>query len=552
MAVAFIAFDELFEEREVRFKIAPHWPTVSKDKQLDEETITRLSDAFDYFCRNYWHIRHPSRGCIKFEMSDAQRATVEDWLRDRYTIILKARQLGFSTLLGAFVVWATYFYDDRHVILLSKTERDAIKLLAKSKYGFKKLPEWMKMRGPIWDSKQTELSFSNDSKIESLPSGNDPARGESVWLVALDEWAFLPNPDEAWAAIEPIADVGGRVIGLSTANGEGNIFYDIWSKSKGYGAGINKWRSIFHPWWATGEAGTRDQDWYEEKLRDLPDWQVAQEYPDDPDTAFLRSGRPMFNLDKLRKIECVLPRRGYLLTDNGRVEWREDGGNLRVWEFPRDGGVYVVGADVAEGLEHGDFTSVHVIDARNKRLVAHWHGHIDPDQLGEDLLPLIGNFYGGCLVGVESNNHGMTTLKGLQRAGYKNLYVERPQGKRGGSAPTNKLGFRTTKSSKPLIIDELGKLLRDETLTMPCADTLQELRTFVREGDGKMHGSPLDDRTMSLAITVWMLQFAFLDEYTAVAKPGPGTMGWLEELLYREESDPKPQPLGAHSVRMSA
>lgn len=483
-------------------------------------------------------------------MSEAQQSTVADWLNNRYTIILKARQLGFSTLVGAFATWCSYFYGDRHIIMLSKTERDAIKLLDKAKYGFKKLPEWMKLRGPIWDMKQTMLAFSNDSKLESLPSGNDPARGESVWLVVLDEWAFLPNPDEAWASIEPIADVGGRVIGLSTANGEGNIFYDIWSKSKGYGAGVNQWKSIFHPWWADG-AGQRNKEWYAQKQRDLPDWQLAQEYPDNPDEAFLRSGRPMFKLDALRMVDCLVPQRGYLVGGIGGPEFREDGGLFRLWEFPQPGGVYVVGADVAEGLEHGDFTSVHVLDARNKRLVAHWHGHIDPDLLGEDLLPLVGNFFGGCLVGVESNNHGLTTLKALQRAKYRNLFVERPHGKR-VSVPTDKLGFRTTKTSKPLIIDGLGALLRDASLFVPCAETLQELKTFVRQGDGKMHGSPYDDRTMSLAIAVHMLQFAFMDEYRAVEKPGPGTFGWLANQLYAVDKSTHTHTLGAHSVRSVA
>ena len=536
-----IAFDDLYEEQETRFKIAPNWDTTS---------TTDLAAAFDYFCRTYWHIRHPLRGCIKFEMSDAQKSTVQDWLDERYTIILKARQLGFSTLAGAFTVWCTYFYSDRHIIMLSKTERDAIKLLEKAKYGFKKLPEWMKLRGPIWDSKQTMLSFSNDSKLESLPSGNDPARGESVWMVILDEWAFLPNPDEAWAAIEPIADVGGRVIGLSTANGEGNIFFDIWSKSRGYGAGTNKWKSIFHPWWADG-AGTRDQAWYDEKLRDLPDWQVAQEYPDNPDEAFLRSGRPTFNLDKLRAIECSQPDRGYLLDVGHGIEFRSDGGNLRVWEPPVQGGVYVIGADVAEGLEHGDFTSVHVVDARNKRLVAHWHGHIDPDLLGLDLLSIMGRWYNNCLVAVESNNHGLTTLKALQRSGYKNIYTERPQGKRTPQI-TDKLGFRTTKTSKPLVIDGLGALLREGALGLPCSETVQELKTFVREGDGKMHGSPYDDRTMSLAITVHMLQFVWLDEYATKQEPGPGTMGWLERMLYGSDKRSDSKPIGRHSIRSAA
>lgn len=70
---------------------------------------------------------------------------------------------------------------------------------------------------------QQRMGFDNGSLITSMPSASDPARGESASLIVVDEWAFLPNPEEAWASIEPVADIGGRIIGLSTANGSGNF-----------------------------------------------------------------------------------------------------------------------------------------------------------------------------------------------------------------------------------------------------------------------------------------------------------------------------------------
>lgn len=536
MSANAIRFDDLLEERERR-RCAPDW---------DAATTDELLEAFDYFCRTYWHIRHPSRGCIKFEMSDPQKSTAKAWLDERYTIILKARQLGFSTLAGAFCVWATYFYGERQITMLSRTERDAIKLLDKSKYGFKKLPDWMKLTGPIWDSKQTKLSFSNESFIESLPSGNEPARGETLWLVILDEWAFLPNPAEAWASIEATVDLGGRVIGLSTANGEGNIFHEFWTKSKNYGNGSSQWFGIFHPWWADG-AGVRDQAWYDNKKENLQDWQLAQEYPENHEEAFLRSGRPVFDLDHLR-VEPVPATKGYLGNNEyGGLVFEADGGDLSVWHQPLPKGVYVIGADVAEGLEHGDYSSAHVIDVRSQRLVAHWHGKVAPDDFGETILDRLGRWYNSCLLGVESNNHGLSTLNSLKRTRYPNLFVDRPHGKR-QAQPTERMGFRTTQTSKPAIINELGRMIRQETLEVLDAGTLHELRTFVREGDGKMHGSPFDDRTMSLAIAAWMMQFAFLPQYKAKDEPGVGTMGWLEKMLYRTEPEKK-HIIGAHSVR---
>ena len=223
---------ELLEEREWR-KCCPD----TRDPQ-------KLLEAFTYFCHNYWYIKHPEGGRIRFDMFDAQIESVDLWINNRYSLMLKARQLGFSTLVSTYCFWLTFFYADRVVIMLSRTERDAIKLLAKAKYGYRFLPEWMKFRGPPINMTQTKIEFANESYIESLPSMSDPARGESVYLAVIDELAYLPNSEEAWASIEPIADIGGRVIALSTANGEGNLFHKLWVGAE---TNSNRFKHMFHP-----------------------------------------------------------------------------------------------------------------------------------------------------------------------------------------------------------------------------------------------------------------------------------------------------------------
>ena len=140
-------------------------------------TTEELLVAFTHFCSTYWYIRHPERGRIVFEMREAQVETIEAWLNNRYSIVLKARQVGFSTLAAAYVFWATFFWPDRFVVMLSRTEREAAKLLLKSKYGYKMLPAWMRKKGPaVISDNQLKIVFNNDSSVESLPSGNDPAR----------------------------------------------------------------------------------------------------------------------------------------------------------------------------------------------------------------------------------------------------------------------------------------------------------------------------------------------------------------------------------------
>jgi hypothetical protein len=507
----------------------------------ENATPEDLAEAFAYFCSTYWYIRHPERGRILFEMREAQVETAKAWIENRNTIVLKARQIGFSTLAAAFVFWETFFWQDRFVVMLSRTEREAAKLLQKSKYGYKMLPAWLKHRGPgLVSDNQLKVTFANESAIESLPSGNDPARGESVYRVVIDEMAFLPNSEEAWASIEPIADVGGRIICLSTANGEGNIFHRLWVGSN---TGANSFKSVFFPW----SAGDRDEAWYEVKKRELPDWQLAQEYPSDPDEAFIRSGRPVFDLEVIRAIQIVEPRRGHLHEYSQKnMEFREDGGPLSIWQFPDLTHVYCIGADVAEGLGHGDYSSAHVIDATTEEVVAHWHGHVDPDIFGAEVLPVLGWYFNTSLLAVESNNHGLTTLKALQRAGYRNLYRQRRLAQRNPQA-TEILGWRTTSASKPLAIDELAGAIRNGDLYIPCERTLAELRTFVRESSGKMHGSPHDDRVMSLAIANQMLHYVWQPEYQVSLSPPKFSLAWFDQ--FKHDSGPERTAIGSFNVR---
>lgn len=508
------SLDDLWNEREFR-------RCAALASEIPEDHLA----GFLHFCEEYVYIRHPEYGRIKFAPFEAQVEAVGSWTACRYSLVLKARQIGFSTLVAIYALWQAAFHSDRPILMLSRTEREAIKLLQKAKYAMQYLPEWLKFRiGPV-NMTQTKMEFSNNSYIESLPSASDPARGESAYLIIVDEMAFLQNSEEAWSAIEPVADVGGRVIMLSTANGEGNLFHKLWTEAT---ANNNRFEPLFFPWSANG----RNQDWYEAKSSDLPEWQMAQEYPDNAEDAFLKSGRPVFDLKRLREYELRDPiATGYFASDGAFVEdAKSNTDGVCIWEYPDKDERYVLGVDVAQGFEHGDFSSVHVIACRRPRLVATYHSHIDPDLLGSEILPHLGRLYNQALIGVESNNHGLTTLKYLHKTRYFPIFYERsPKYKR--SVPTEVLGFRTSQVTKPLIIDELTETLRGE-FDMPDKFTLAELKTYTRDQKGKMAGSPYDDRTISLAIANHMRKFVFFAEFTPDDNPEPGSFADWQRRAY--------------------
>jgi hypothetical protein len=298
---------------------------------------------------------------------------------------------------------------------------------------------------------------------------------------------------------------------------------------------------MFFPWSANTD---RDETWYEDKFDEFSatPWAMHQEYPRNPEEAFIKSGRTVFDVDQLDTLAIRQPRVGRLWAESETSRYAEfqehSDGEFLLFEPPIPGGVYVMGADVAEGLEHGDYSSAHVVNVEQMSVCAVWHGHVDPDQFAL-VIARIGYFYNAALIGVEVNNHGLTTCVGLQKMRYPRIYYRTSLDQR-TNKPTRKVGWRTQQNTKPYVIDGLAAAVRgyrgvDEEgvrvweggLEIRDERTISEMKLFVREPDGKkMHGSPYDDRVMSLAIAVEMTKFAHSPSYSRDGDSGWGTLDW--------------------------
>jgi hypothetical protein len=497
-------------------------------RELKQESLWRgLKDDPFTFAEEFWHIQRPEGGFVRFELRDSQREALEKWLGGGNWLTLKARQIGWSTVVAFYATWVAMFTEGAQVVLLSRGEREAKDLLAKAKDGYYRLPHWMKKKCMLRNDNVLNMKFGNGSQIEALPSASDPARGRSATLVVVDEWAFFPRGDEAWASIEPVADIGGQIIGLSTANGLGNFFHDFWERAQ---QGETGFGTMFYGWDAVPE---RDDAWYEQKVGSLAEWQLHQEYPRNPTEAFIKSGRPVFSVEHVEAYPAQEPSRGYL-TEGGQFRV-EEGGPLRIWKFPEAHARYVIGADVAEGLAHGDYSVAQVICVGTGELVACWHGHVDPDLFGGQVLHDLGLLYNSALMAVESNNHGIATITALRRRNYPFLF--RPSNDLHRERPMkDTLGFRTTGRTKPMIIDELNRALRDQDLLVFDAETRRELLSYQRNDNGRMSGSPYDDRVMSLAIGQYVVQFASEPQYVP-KRDSYWTVDWWLNLDRPQEDD---------------
>ena len=500
-----------------------------REKTLAQQELVFRKCAVDkiFFFNNFWHIKHP-KGSRLFEPRQPQLDVADIWGAGKDSITLKARQIGWSTLVGADTFWEGYFKPEYEALLLSKGEREAVKLLGMLKYGYRRLPDWMKSRGPeLLDANQSKMTFSSDTQIQSLPSANDPARGYTGNRVIGDEFAFLTNDVESWAAIEPVTDIGGQLIILSTANGFGNLFHELWVRAE---LGESSMTPSFYGWWAVPE---RDQAWYEAKAASMPGWQLAQEYPDNPEEAFIKSGNLVFDYDIISQMTAAEPKWVGDMVDGQFVEM--DGGPLAVWEKPEAGQDYVISADTAEGLEYGDYSSSDVLTPEGVQ-VAHWHGKRDPDLWGKTVSDL-GRWYNYGLAIPEANSIGLATITTMRNNDYGRIW-RRQQVNTTSSGFTAQLGFLTTRNTKPQIISDLAGSLRSG-MVIRSQRTIKELHQYVRDSKGGTQGSPHDDAVMSLALANHARPYVFADEYKPedLLIPGSWDYEWKRLQAHQGASD---------------
>ena len=289
----------------------------------------------------------------------------------------------------------------------------------------------------------------------------------------------------------------------------------------------NEYSSIFIPWYITKEYTrpvrenfqlTIEEKMWKEKYN-LTDEQIQwyryalntlcsrnrnnrqQEYPFTSLEAFLSSGTPSFELERIIRLkdECPPPIARYDCLLSGGQFIAAKQGYLQVWEEPARGTSYLISADVSEGLEHGDFDSADVFEHLTGVQVAHFHGKMSPFEYAS-LLFYIGKRYNEAWLCPERNNHGMSVIQELVRLEYENLYVEvivEPPNK-----PRKRFGWLTTEKSRALILDNLKQIVGEDNPGICCTETYEEMMNFKRQKDGREEADSgtFDDRVLSVAI----------------------------------------------------
>ena len=194
--------------------------------QIKKE-ITKCGKDPIYFLNNYAKISHPKKGLVPFKTYDFQSELLKDFNDYRFNVILKARQLGISTITAGYVAWLMMFRREKNILVVATKFNTAANLVKKVKSLIKNLPDWITISEISVDNR-TSFELSNGSQIKASTTSADAGRSEALSLLVVDEAAHVAELEEMWKGLYPTLSTGGRCIALSTPNGVGNWFHQTY------------------------------------------------------------------------------------------------------------------------------------------------------------------------------------------------------------------------------------------------------------------------------------------------------------------------------------
>ena len=468
------------------------------DKKQLKEAIKReyAKCATDpvYFLGKYGIIQHPVRGKVNFNLYDFQEKSLESFMKHDYNIVLKARQLGLSTLTAGYALWMMTFQQDKNILVIATKQETAKNLVTKVRVMHANLPGWLKQ--PCVEDNKLSLRYKNGSQIKAVASSEESGRSEALSLLIIDEAAFIDKIDTIWGAAQQTLATGGRALVISTPNGVGNFFHKTWIGAED---GTNDFNFIKLHWSVHPERG---QEWRDEQDKLLGPSLAAQEC----DCDFITSGRGVIDgllLENLKESSVREP-----------MEKRGIDSNYWIWQPPNYTKNYVVSADVSRG-DGTDYSAFHIIDVESLEQVAEYKGKISTQDFG-NMLVNVASEYNNALLVVENNNIGWAAIQQVIDREYPNLFytskdlqyvdVQHQMTNKYRSQERNMVpGFSTTSKTRPLIVAKLEEMFREESVVVHSQRLIDELFVFIYNGNrAEAMTGYNDDLVMSFAIALWV------------------------------------------------
>lgn len=456
--------------------------------------------------------------------------------------ILKARQLGFSTLIAGIIACLTMFQPNKRALIMAHKIATAEELYKMYTTFYRCLPEPMKRNMiPIDSNNARGMTFDfgegNESSIEIVTNDKDAARGYTVQYVHLSECAMYKDFTKTMASVLSAIDktyAKNFIFLETTANGFNE--YKVWwdkdylggttFKAMFFGCFSNKAYRLSYD---GHQLKPYEKDLIAEHGIDLDQVQwyavtldqcnnsfelMHQEYPCTPFEAFVGTGNAVYPMETLRVARTEAEGRKPVMKGNFvyRAVFSEAGdislldirfeesdrGNIEIWQLPDEDTPYFLNFDPAQG--GADSFAAAVYDNTNRHMVATYNqSKIHTDEAGYQIICLYFMYAGGKRVNWKGetrykSEYGMLSgerqpdsqiLEMARKCGVRSIYQDFTDPDAISKGYQDKFGYRVTAANRKRMIDLSVQHFRDDYRRIPDPATLSEMETFqyIQKGD---------------------------------------------------------------------
>jgi hypothetical protein len=415
-------------------------------------------------------------------------------------VVDKARRVGVSSWAEGLGFCSCCWMPGAH-FLIAAHEFKSSKALFGIPKGFAKQAQFLNLRDV-----EREITFPHseaDALMQIITAGKDTSgRGFTLSGLHLSEAGHYKGGGEIFTSVLPaVSNHKDTIIIIeSTPNGmdgDGEVFYEMWLDAV---ERRSEYEAVFLSW-TDDPACTADPELAknapvdkEEKdllKRGLNKAQLAwrrlkiaspdcgglvdmfhQEFPTTWEESFITSGFPAFEEVERQWAQHNVKNpkwQGFIdHTEDGSLKLREHTkGDFLIWEDPKKGHYYYLGADAARGdnaKDGRDFAANVVFDGTTGHQVARFAGHVVPEVHG-CYLNSIGRHYNRAMLNGElTGGYGYATLYVVRDIlAYPNLYRWKGKDDKVGSwaSGRNAVWFETTQHTRNMLFELMRAALRE-------------------------------------------------------------------------------------------
>ncbi|MCR2042624.1 hypothetical protein NSA23_00705 [Anaerosalibacter massiliensis] len=491
-------------------------------KMSTKEKLKIINNDPRLWLLNFVKILDNKNEMIPFKLNEEQEHFVSDM--GRYNIILKSRQLGFSTLSLGLMLWSAYQIPNSNYLMVCHEEKALQNLFHRLKLMQRSIPDVVRLKEKR--SNRNELLLENGSRIAVQVFSSDVGRSHTLQMIHISELAMVIKDDvkkQGLLALEQALAKNNtsKLIIESTAKGY-DFYHAIWQNAE---KGRSKYKPFFYPWTSKTHAmqfKTEIEEavrWYEStnhgrplssdpleltpyerklledtkvtlrqlmwrryKMQDMKDLFV-QEYPAYPSECFVSTNKGVFDTNIINERMYYIPKplksiEGLPLSLQKYVC---DG--LNIYETPKQKEWYFMGVDVALGNGQGDDSTICILDSNGEQ-VATFNRNDIPTYKFVDIVAELGYFYNYACIMCERNTYGIDILQRLwKEKQYINLNKTKKKDKITGRRKWEH-GWYQDSVSKTILVNDLKEVFETGVITINDKETLEQMLIY-RESRGK-------------------------------------------------------------------